>query len=157
MKSSQKLIKSFVNNEFNVLIATSVAEEGLDIKTCGLVVCFDTQNITSKAYIQRKGRARKANSSFLFFASKEHLKTMKEHEKRIVKIANERLQDDLIEKNPIQYLEFLVTDAGAKITENSAEEMLKFYLQQLPRDFYWEPRAIFKVYFDFLISFFFFF
>lgn len=38
-----KVIQRFKNNEFNVLVATSIGEEGLDIGEVDLAVCYDTQ------------------------------------------------------------------------------------------------------------------
>lgn len=41
----------------NVLFATSVVEEGVDISSCSFVIAFDSIK-TTKAYVQMKGRAR---------------------------------------------------------------------------------------------------
>lgn len=50
-------IEKFKNNAINVLIATSVIEEGLDISTCNLVICLN-EILNVKSFIQTKGRAR---------------------------------------------------------------------------------------------------
>ncbi len=62
--SNQKLnetISMFKSNKINILIATSVIEEGLDVSTCNLVICLN-EIITIKTFIQTKGRAREKNS-----------------------------------------------------------------------------------------------
>lgn len=54
-KEQAKIIKSFIEGELNVLIATSVAEEGLDIPSTDLVVFYEP--IPSEIrVIQRRGR-----------------------------------------------------------------------------------------------------
>ena len=48
----------------NLIIATSVLEEGVDIPACHIVICFSQpQNL--KAFIQRRGRARRMKSKFV--------------------------------------------------------------------------------------------
>jgi ERCC4-related helicase len=54
----------------NVLIATNVVEEGLDVSTCNQVICLN-ELMTVKAFIQMKGRARQSDSRFIFLAAKE--------------------------------------------------------------------------------------
>ena len=57
----------FRNGEVNCLIATSIAEEGLDIPDCNLILRFDLYD-TVIQYIQSRGRARHANSKYLHLA-----------------------------------------------------------------------------------------
>lgn len=47
-----------------MLVATSVAEEGLDIRQCNVVIRFDLAK-TVLAYIQSRGRARKPGSDYI--------------------------------------------------------------------------------------------
>jgi dsRNA-specific ribonuclease/ERCC4-related helicase len=49
---------------FNVLFATDIAEEGLDVRSCQRVINFDLP-ATVKSYVQRRGRARAQNSIML--------------------------------------------------------------------------------------------
>ena len=46
---------SFKSNVYNVLVATCVAEEGLDIGDVDLIVCFDA-SASATRLIQRMGR-----------------------------------------------------------------------------------------------------
>ena len=54
-KEQINIIKQFHNNEFNVLIATSIAEEGLDIPSVNLVVFYEAIPSAIRQ-IQRRGR-----------------------------------------------------------------------------------------------------
>ncbi len=62
-KKQDEILSKFRSGKINILIATSVIEEGVDIPKCNLVVRFDLpQNF--RAYIQSKGRARDKPSLF---------------------------------------------------------------------------------------------
>jgi len=57
----EKVMASFHGGECNLLVATSVAEEGLDIPACNLVIRF--QYVSNEiARIQTQGRARATDS-----------------------------------------------------------------------------------------------
>lgn len=57
-------IIKFKKGELNCLFATSVAEEGLDIPDCNIVIRFDLYN-TMIQYIQSRGRARHEDSEYI--------------------------------------------------------------------------------------------
>uniref|UniRef100_A0A6A7FQH9 Endoribonuclease Dicer-like 2a n=1 Tax=Hirondellea gigas TaxID=1518452 RepID=A0A6A7FQH9_9CRUS len=57
-------ISAFRTNQANILVATSVAEEGMDIPACNVVVRFDPIQ-TPVSMIQSRGRARQENSAFV--------------------------------------------------------------------------------------------
>jgi endoribonuclease Dicer len=57
------LIVRFVNGKTNVLVASDVLEEGIDIQKCNLVVKFDMPK-NYRSYVQSKGRARFQNSKY---------------------------------------------------------------------------------------------
>lgn len=54
-KKQIEVLDGFRNNEFNVLVATQVGEEGLDIPECNLVIFYDCVP-SVVPYIQRRGR-----------------------------------------------------------------------------------------------------
>ncbi len=65
------ILEAFRNGEFNVLVATSIAEEGLDIPEVDLVIFYEP--IPSEIrYIQRRGRTgRKTAGTVIILAAKE--------------------------------------------------------------------------------------
>jgi hypothetical protein len=64
------VVSRFKNDpDCNILFATTVAEEGLDIADCKLVVLFD-RPLTATALTQRHGRARSDNSLAVFLAAR---------------------------------------------------------------------------------------
>ncbi|KHJ32954.1 putative rnase3 domain-containing protein [Erysiphe necator] len=59
--SQNNALHDFRDGKTNLLIGTSVLEEGIDIPTCNLVLCFQ-KPANLKSYIQRRGRARQRES-----------------------------------------------------------------------------------------------
>lgn len=62
-KKNKQVIESFRNKEINVLVASSVLEEGVDVQKCTLVVRYDLPE-DYRGYIQSKGRARHKTSLY---------------------------------------------------------------------------------------------
>ncbi|KAJ1995916.1 Dicer-like protein 1 [Coemansia spiralis] len=65
MRTANSLtLADFANGNINLIFATQVAEEGVDIQPCNLVVRFDMPK-TATSLIQSRGRARMAGSQFI--------------------------------------------------------------------------------------------
>lgn len=62
-------LMGFVCLKVTLLVATSVAEEGLDIRQCNVVIRFDLAK-TVLAYIQSRGRARKPGSDYILMVER---------------------------------------------------------------------------------------
>ena len=60
----KETLRKFRTGAVNVLVSTSVVEEGIDVPSCNLVVKFDFPQ-TFRSYIQSKGRARKKESQYI--------------------------------------------------------------------------------------------
>lgn len=74
-KLQKEIIKKFKNGEYNILVATSIGEEGLDIGEVDLIVCYDSTSSPIKN-IQRMGRTgrKRDGKVLLLFSSNEELK-----------------------------------------------------------------------------------
>lgn len=53
----------------NVIVATSILEEGLDVQSCNLVIRFDPSS-TVCSFIQSRGRARMQNSDYILMVNR---------------------------------------------------------------------------------------
>ncbi|RDB29658.1 ATP-dependent DNA helicase mph1 [Hypsizygus marmoreus] len=62
--SGFQVIKKFKAGEFNVLVATSIGEEGLDIGEVDMIVCYDAQK-TPIRMLQRLGRTGRKREGFV--------------------------------------------------------------------------------------------
>ena len=68
-ESQEDTLADFKAGEKNLIVATAVAEEGIDIQACGSVIRWDPpQNMASWA--QSRGRARKKRSTFTMMFEK---------------------------------------------------------------------------------------
>ncbi|KAI9723933.1 MAG: hypothetical protein M1812_000651 [Candelaria pacifica] len=73
-------LMKFRKGELNCLFATSIAEEGLDIPDCNLVVRFDLYS-TLIQFIQSRGRARHSHSKYIHMienGNQAHLQAVRE-------------------------------------------------------------------------------
>jgi ERCC4-related helicase len=69
LKAQRETLAEFKARSKNLIIATDVLEEGIDITACNLVICFDPPpNV--KSFIQRRGRARQEKSQFVIMFPK---------------------------------------------------------------------------------------
>ena len=93
-KQQLQTINEFKSGEINYLIATSVAEEGIDIQACNCVIMY-TLPPTVKTYIQSRGRARKKSSKFVLFIDT----TDEEQHQRVQRFAKHE-QEHILLRNP---------------------------------------------------------
>lgn len=69
LKTQVETLAQFKLGEKNLVIATDVLEEGIDVTACNLVICFDPP-ANLKSFLQRRGRARKEASTFAIMVAR---------------------------------------------------------------------------------------
>ncbi|CAK7565274.1 MAG: Dicer-like protein 1 [Sporothrix epigloea] len=138
---------NFKRGLVNCLFATSIAEEGLDIPDCNLVVRFDLYR-TMIQYIQSRGRARHQDSTYLHMAelgNLEHDRLLAENkasEHRMREFCNALPDDRKLAGNDID-MEYFLSEEGdqptfevpstkAKLTYRSSLVTLSQYVSTLP-------------------------
>ncbi|XP_057374674.1 endoribonuclease Dicer-like [Daphnia carinata] len=71
-QSQTQIIRGFRDGSCNLLVATSVLEEGVDVRACNLVVRFDGIK-TYCDYVQSKGRARSPKAFYIMMVPENNL------------------------------------------------------------------------------------
>lgn len=141
--------------EINCLVATNIAEEGIDVPDCNMVVRFDLFN-TMIQYIQSKGRARIRGSRYFYMIdadNEEHKLRMAESRQQEGKLRdfclalpNDRLlrgndfdMDYFLRKEPKR----IYTDkiSGAKLTYRSSLVVLAAFVGSLEHSSLTGPQA----------------
>ena len=76
-KKQNDVLKKFRLREINVLVGTSVVEEGVDIPRCNLVVMFDfPQNF--RAFVQSRGRGRAKGAKYVMLVPENEFEIHKQ-------------------------------------------------------------------------------
>ncbi|ORY37058.1 hypothetical protein BCR33DRAFT_789923 [Rhizoclosmatium globosum] len=75
IRNQRKVVGNFREGLLNLLVATKVAEEGIDIQPCSLVIRFDNVNSVI-SNIQSRGRARSKNSRYILMVPDDDEETM---------------------------------------------------------------------------------
>lgn len=68
----EQVIDAFRTGTCDLIVATSVLEEGIDISSCNLVICFDRPS-NLKSFVQRRGRARNRKSNFVMMVLEDEV------------------------------------------------------------------------------------
>ena len=98
----------------NLIIATSVLEEGIDISACNVVICFEApQNL--KSFIQRRGRARQSHSKYIILFPSELSQSI-----------NERVWRTLEEEMKSKYMDDMRELDQLRLVEESEEGEREF-------------------------------
>ncbi|KAG5899464.1 hypothetical protein JTB14_015317 [Gonioctena quinquepunctata] len=73
-KTQEEVLRKFRCHECNILVATSVLEQGCDLPKCNLVIRFDLPT-TFHSYIQSKARARATDAHYILFVNENEIPT----------------------------------------------------------------------------------
>lgn len=146
-KNNRRVIERFRKDEINLIVCSSVLEEGIDLQSCNLVIRYDNPQ-TFSAYVQTKGRARMKNSKYVLMIDKmEESKVLNKIRKYkavetelkkclIGKTINRKTPDEE-EISAELYNELIppfVTLGGATLTALSALQLLNRYAMGMPHD-----------------------
>ncbi|KAI6038418.1 hypothetical protein EDC04DRAFT_3113667 [Pisolithus marmoratus] len=158
----QDTVRMFREGELNLLIATSVAEEGLDFPACDLVIRFDPLH-HMVGYVQSRGRARTKSSSFVIMVQAGHTAHLSRYTmfqssepelKRVYQtregptrptspdISSDSEEGELEEDDPEDLAvreRYIVPSTGAVLTYGSAIGLINYLCSLIPHDAYTPP------------------
>lgn len=156
-------LQRFKRGDINCLFATPVAEEGIDIPECDLVIRFDLYNSVIQ-YLQSKGRARKNNSRYINMVEEGNTKQLRSlHQAnrdattlRMFCSAlpeDRKLQDQAIDTEAAARFEeagqkiFEIPETGARLTfPHSLEVLARFVSSMSPSETSYAPEYIITSY-----------
>ncbi|GJW57064.1 endoribonuclease Dicer homolog 2-like protein [Tanacetum coccineum] len=147
-----KIVDEFREGKVNIIVATSILEEGLDVQSCNLVIRFDLSS-TVCSFIQSRGRARMRNSEFLLLLRSGDVETQDKVNNYL--ISGQIMRDaslshaaepceppySAIFNEPV----YRVESTGASLSLSSSISMVYFYCSRLPSDGYFKPYPIFVI------------
>ncbi|KAL6144277.1 hypothetical protein ACLB2K_054972 [Fragaria x ananassa] len=145
-KYQNEIVEGFRNGMVNIIVATSILEEGLDVQSCNLVIRFDPCS-TVCSFIQSKGRARMENSDYVLMVESGDLNTYS-------RLQNYLTSEDIMRKESLRHSSlpctsldidfqndgsYRVESTGATLTLDSSISLIYFYCSRLPSDGYFKP------------------
>ncbi|KAF9674540.1 hypothetical protein SADUNF_Sadunf10G0137700 [Salix dunnii] len=138
-----EIMEEFRKGMVNIIVATSILEEGLDVQSCNLVIRFDPPASVS-SFIQSRGRARMQNSDYLLMVNREDLTTH-------ARLENYLSSSDIMRRESLSHTStpclalqnedefYCVEGTGAVVTLSSSISLICFYCSHLPSDGYFKP------------------
>ncbi|XP_012466794.1 endoribonuclease Dicer homolog 2 isoform X1 [Gossypium raimondii] len=150
-KKQNEIVEEFRKGMVNIIVATSILEEGLDVQACNLIIRFDPSP-TVCSFIQSRGRARMQNSDYLLMVKSGDFSTHS-------RLKNYLTSGDVMRKESLCHASdpcsplsndlcdeefYHVASTGAFMTLSSSVGLIYFYCSRLPADGYFKctPRCI---------------
>ncbi|RAL54301.1 hypothetical protein DM860_001429 [Cuscuta australis] len=151
LQAQSRTIQNTIVDEFrkgtvNIIVATSILEEGLDVQSCNLVIRFDP-SATVSSFIQSRGRARMQNSHFISLVRSGDKSTLD-------RVTNYLASGEIMRKESLSHASqpcsplhcelydeysYKVEATGAVVNLRSSVSLLNLYCSRLPSDQYFAP------------------
>ncbi|GAB0134098.1 hypothetical protein EsDP_00002483 [Epichloe bromicola] len=141
-----RTLQRFQKGEINCLFATQVAEEGIDIPECDLIIRFDLYD-SAIQYIQSRGRARQVKSMYINMVEQDNIKQIRRLKeasrdanalRRFVSVlsADRKVADldqpvDDLEREGKPQRVFRIPETGAQLTFDSSQQVLARFVSSL--------------------------
>ncbi|KAG0464031.1 hypothetical protein HPP92_020100 [Vanilla planifolia] len=145
------IVDEFRDGKVNIIVATQILEEGLDVQSCNLVVRFDPAvNVCS--FIQSRGRARMQGSDYLLIVGKDDSPAISKVQTFLKSgeiMRGESLRISSLPCIPLEEVthvdSYRVESTGAMVNLNSSISLIYFYCSRLPSDRFFKPHPQFDM------------
>ncbi|KAJ5330175.1 hypothetical protein N7452_010565 [Penicillium brevicompactum] len=151
-EGQRDVLEDFRTGKKNLLVATDVLEEGIDVSACNLVICFD-KPANLKSFVQRRGRARHQESTFAVMISTEDESLNIHKWQELEEVMIEAYQDETRHRKEAWELEgaeesvrerLWVEKTNALLTPDDAIQHLHHFCDVLPVDEHVDNRPVFS-------------
>ncbi|KAG5549523.1 hypothetical protein RHGRI_014751 [Rhododendron griersonianum] len=151
-KEQNRIVEEFREGIVNIIVATSILEEGLDVQRCNLVIRFDPSS-TVCSFIQSRGRARMQNSEFLIMVRSGDTSMLNKVRDyiasgdimRVESLRHASLPCAPLDNELFDEVFYRVESTGAIVTQSSSVSLIYFYCSRLPGDGYFKPSPRFEI------------
>ncbi|KAH1434448.1 Dicer-like protein 2 [Aspergillus fumigatus] len=123
MQLQRDTLDDFRSGRKNLIIATDVLEEGIDLSACSVVVCYDKPP-NLKSFIQRRGRARRKQSTFAIMFPTDDTSADVSRWQDLEQAMIEAYQDDERQLQSVSALESLDEEVMERLTGDSTSAVL---------------------------------
>ncbi|XP_015960524.2 endoribonuclease Dicer homolog 2 isoform X2 [Arachis duranensis] len=145
-KMQNEIVEEFRLGMVNIIVATSILEEGLDVQSCNLVIRFDPCP-TVCSFIQSRGRARMQNSDYVLMVQRGDSVTYSRLEHYLASgdlmrkesLRHSSLPFDHFESDQFNEEVYRVESTKAIVTLSSSIELIHIFCSWLPSDGYFKP------------------
>ncbi|KAK7380380.1 hypothetical protein VNO78_32890 [Psophocarpus tetragonolobus] len=145
-RQQNEIVEEFRMGLVNIIVATSILEEGLDVQSCNLVIRFDPSP-TVCSFMQSRGRARMRNSDYILMVKSGDSESCSRLEKYLASsdiMRKESLRHSSLPCNPFNGDEsdkeaYHISSTGAIANLSSSISLICLYCSRLPADGYFKP------------------
>ncbi|KAK7263739.1 hypothetical protein RJT34_31335 [Clitoria ternatea] len=145
-KKQNEIVEEFRMGLINVIVATSILEEGLDVQSCNVVIRFDP-SATVCSFIQSQGRARAKSSDYILMVKSGDSATCSRLQRYLASGAIMRRESlhrssepcNPFENDQLHEETYRVSSTGAIANLSSSITLLHLYCSRLPADGYFKP------------------
>lgn len=143
-----KMLEAFRSGYLNVIITTSVLEEGIDLPSCSTVIRYD-ESRNFREFVQSRGRARQRDSSYITLAERSasddthrHLDIFDDFERTVKEALSNDSYRTAATKPPAPIRDygtedtedyFLAKENTVQITPSVAKTILNIYYNRLAK------------------------
>ncbi|XP_055855641.1 endoribonuclease Dicer [Episyrphus balteatus] len=156
-KWNRHAIQRFRSKECNLIVCSSVLEEGIDVQACNYVISFDSIK-TFSSYVQMKGRARSQDSTYAILCERlkqnEVAQQIQQYQKTDAILKNYLITRTIDREIPSesltaeQFKELVTpfkTRTGAILQAEATLMLLHRYCQKLPQDSFTNSQALWSI------------
>ncbi|MCJ1379666.1 Dicer-like protein 2 [Xylographa soralifera] len=135
----------------NLIITTSVLEEGIDVSATNAVICFE-KPANLKSFIQRRGRARSAKSKYIIMFREDYQKNILHTWRQLEDNMKQMYMDDMRRLEEIRQQEdeeeggevFKIESTGAQMSLRDSVRHLDHWCSVLPTTQYADLRPVYS-------------